>query len=163
MHAVTTAALAVLTGTTLVLTTWFVVVERRPGGLAVPAGSRLPTPAWWPAVLGVGLVDLVVGAMASWVMALVGVLLVAAALVGLGRTLLRPSPVPGRRLVALARRVRRACGPDPRLTTLGVGAGRVRLVCRGAASGGRVGQVDEVVRDFDEAAKVAALVGASPA
>ena len=154
----TTAVLAVLTGAALVAMAWFVLVQRRPGQLCVPAGSRLPAPAWWPVVLGAGLVDLAVGAVASPAMALVGVLLVAAALLELGRTLLRPHPTPSRRLVALARRVRRTCGPDARVIALGVGAGRVRLLCR-ASSGGRAGQVDDVVRDDDEVTTVAALVG----
>jgi hypothetical protein len=159
------AALACLGATAL-----FVVAERRPDGLVVPAewqdathgGRRLPDPAWWAPVGLTGLALVAGGALASPVLGIVGVALVAVGIIGLGLALRREDPLLDRRSVVAARRIsdfgrRHAVDGDARvegaLEHVGRGVTRVVLVGRDGAFG------DVVVGSPERAALVAELAG----
>ncbi|MDP9395065.1 MAG: hypothetical protein M3Q27_12845 [Actinomycetota bacterium] len=87
LHAGLSALLGVGTVVGLAAVLGMVVVERRPDGLAVSDGARLPTPEWpWP-VLAIGLCDLVAGMYASWPFGALGVVLVGIATAGFGARL----------------------------------------------------------------------------
>jgi hypothetical protein len=132
--------------------------ERAPRGLILPAGlHRLPAPAWWFPVGATGLVDLAAGpAVAGW-LGLAGVVLVAAAAGGAGRSLLRPDTGPDRAVVRAARRLRTVARPGyARLIGAlePIGRSGVRVVSVGPA-----GWIDVVLGPADRARAAAALGG----
>lgn len=167
VDATTTVLLAVASALSVAAAAADASLARRPGGLHVPQGVRLPSPRWWVAPGLVGLADLGGGAAASPVMAVVGLLFIAAALVGLGLTLASaqqrgtqaPASVvaqPARSTVTLARRILATCGPQPSLTSLRVGAkAGIRVIATGRDS-----RVEDVVADEAQLEMLAALVGA---
>lgn len=124
-----------------------VVVERRPDGLSVPEGVRLPAPLWGAPLLLVAACLVVAGAYASPPFLVVGALLLVVAAVRAGQELqayLRrdeqePDPAaPDRRTVLAARRVvgfgrRHAVDGDALVTCAAehVGRGTTRLVLVG--------------------------------
>jgi hypothetical protein len=137
-----------------------VLVERRPDGLTVPAGQRLPSPHWHGPLVLVGLCDLVGGSYASPPLAVVGALLAAAGLVGFGLALQRPPGELDRGTVIAARRLRsfvaeHPAGGEPAVALEHLGRGLTRLVV--VAPDGAVGDV--VVREAERGAAAAALAG----
>ena len=133
--------------------------ERRAGGLQVPEGTALPTPAWEPPLLLVAAVDVVAGAYASLPMLVVGAVLAIVAAVGLGT---RRTPDLDRTAVVAARRVR-AFGArhavdgdasvEGSVQHVGRGATRLVLVGRDGAFG------DTVLRTPEAAEQAAGLSG----
>src|SRR4051794_18867173 len=107
------------TAATVAAVVLFVLLERRPGGLVLPAEhSRLPVPAWWWPVSAVGLVDLAFGAFVSIPAVAAGAVLLVAAAVGLTRQVRRGPAVLDRETVRAARRIRayaaeHAAGGEP--------------------------------------------------
>jgi hypothetical protein len=140
-----------------------VLVERRPDGLIVTAGQRLPAPHWFGPLVLVGLCDLVGGSYASPPLAVLGVVLVAAGLVGFGLALQRPSGGPeqlDRGTVIAARRLRSFVAEHPgdgesAVALEHLGRDLTRLVV--VAPDGAVGDV--VVREPERGAAAAALAG----
>lgn len=149
-------------------------LERRPDGLDVPDGERLPSPHWASPLLLVGLCDLAGGLWSSLPMAVVGVVLAAAGLVALGLEaqrrpvddrLDRRTVVAARRALAFARAHGGVGGAAEVADEDGAHAvpvqGVVEHVGRGSARlvvvtpDGAYGDV--VVRDVEQAQRVAAL------
>ncbi|MDP9398674.1 MAG: hypothetical protein M3P96_13050 [Actinomycetota bacterium] len=149
-----------------------VVLERRPGGLSVPDGVRLPAPLWGPPLLLVGACLLVAGAYASPPFLVLGALLLVVAVVRAGQELQaylrrneqRPDgSAPDRATVIAARRVvgfghRHAVEGDASVSCapehVGRGTTRLVLVGRDGAFG------DVVVNGPERADLAAALAGA---
>lgn len=169
----TTATALLAAGTVLCLGSLngAVGLERRPDGLDVADGERLPSPHWASPVLLVGLSDVAGGLWSSVPMAVVGIVLVAVGLVALGLDTQR-QPVDDRldrRTVVAARRalefarahggVGAPAGEEGAhavpvqgvVEHLGRGAARLVVVAPDGAYG------DVVVRDVEQAHRVAAL------
>src|SRR5262245_42374417 len=83
-HAGVTVVLAAATVVGLGAIIAWAAFERAPNSLTVAGGMRLPLPAWWAPLVGIALLDLVGGLFASVPMAVVGVVLLALALIGAG-------------------------------------------------------------------------------
>jgi hypothetical protein len=141
-----------------------VVVERRSDGLDVPHGTTLPAPYWGPVLALVAVCDLVGGAYASPPVAILGVVLLAIALVGSGLELRRPVQALDRATVVAARRARAfagehaAAGSDAvqaEIVVQHLGRGLTRLVV--VAADGAFGDV--LVRGTERAETAAALSG----
>lgn len=151
----------------LAATAWGAAVERRPGDLVVPeefheqtqGGTVLPAWSWWRAAGPIGLADLIGGAFASRVFAVIGAVLLAAAIVDLWRELARPEQVLDRHAVIAARDIRRFAdrhGDDPlegALEFLGQRGARLVVVAADGAFG------DVVLRDPARARVAAELAG----
>lgn len=136
-----------------------VVVERRPDGLNVPPGARLPAPHWHGPLAAVGACDVAGGAYASPRLAIAGFGLLGLAVLGLGLALQREDAPLDRGIVLAARRARRFAVAHglhgSALAVEHVGRGLVRLVVVGAD--GAFGDV--VVRGTERAEAAAALSG----
>lgn len=108
--AVAVVTLAVATVLALSSAVAGVIAARRPVGLRWPEGigGRWPGWPWWWVLAGVGVLDLLAGPLVSGLLGVVGVVLVAVALVGLGRDLATGPPEVDRALVRAAQRLRAA-------------------------------------------------------
>lgn len=103
------AVLVLVTGTAfgLAAAAWGVVRSRAPHGLALPADgdASWPVSPWWWLVGATGVIDLLAGPLVSGALGLVGLVLLAAALLGLGLDLRRPEALLDRGVVRAARRL----------------------------------------------------------
>jgi len=146
----------------LAATVVWVVAERRPDGLVVPEGRVLPMPRWWAPVGSIGLVAVVAGALMSPPVLILGLGLVAVAVVGLVTELQQPTDILDRRTVRAARAVRafaaaHAAGgdPTPEGTVEHIGRGLTRITVIGAD--GHYG--DQVLTGYERARLAAAMAG----
>lgn len=134
---------------------WGVAASRPPRGLRLPEGAEgaWPDSPWWWLTGATGAVDLLAGPLVSGWLGVVGILLVAAALLGLGLDLRSPETLPDRAVVRAARRLRRTTATQAAVAP--VGALGVRVTAFDAP--GRL--VDVVVRDVERAELAVAVAG----
>lgn len=153
-----TLALVVLVAASLLAlaaAAWGVAASRPPRGLRPRAGAEAAWPVfpWWWLTGATGMVDLLAGPLVSGWLGVLGILLVAAALLGLGLDLRRPETLPDRAVVRAARRLRRTSATQAAVAP--VGALGVRVTAFDAR--GRL--VDVVVRDTERAELAVAVAG----
>lgn len=156
----TLALLLLRTGSVLALVAvlWGVRASSAPRGLQLPAAAEggWPVFPWWWITGATGAVDLLAGPLVSGWLGVLGILLVAVALLGLGLDLRRPETLPDRAVVRAARRLRRTSATQAAIAP--VGALGVRVTAFDA--GGRL--VDVVVRDAERAELAVAMAGLEP-
>lgn len=158
-----TAAVALLAATTVIAAVSAacgVGSARRPAGLRWPDGVSGSWPMWpWWWVIGVaGSANVLTGPLVNGWLGVVGVLLIGAACLGLGRDLLGSASVVDRAVVCAARRLRAAVAENSDAAVAAVapvGALGARVVVFTPA--GRL--ADVVMRDVDHAELAARVAG----